>query len=177
MNLFIKLLILIIKRLFDKSEYQVTKTCSSFFRVDFFDLDLNFHMNNGRYLSVMDLGRLDLILRTKKFFKLFGKGYYPLVLSESIIFKKSLGLSQKYELQTHVHCWDEKFFYFKQTFLYRGETVAVASVRACFKQRGRKGIVPTDEITSFFEIKDFENEFSDLAKKQKDIDLTLLPRD
>ncbi len=28
------------------------------------DLDVNLHMNNGRYLSVMDLGRVDVILRT-----------------------------------------------------------------------------------------------------------------
>ena len=28
------------------------------------DLDLSLHMNNGRYLTVMDLGRLDLILRS-----------------------------------------------------------------------------------------------------------------
>ena len=28
------------------------------------DLDLNLHMNNGRYLSVMDLGRIDHVART-----------------------------------------------------------------------------------------------------------------
>ncbi len=28
------------------------------------DLDVNLHMNNGRYLSVMDLNRVDVILRT-----------------------------------------------------------------------------------------------------------------
>lgn len=27
------------------------------------DLDLNFHMNNGRYLTVLDLGRIDFLLR------------------------------------------------------------------------------------------------------------------
>ncbi|HEX8430337.1 MAG TPA: thioesterase family protein, partial [Longimicrobium sp.] len=33
------------------------------FRVFPNDLDVNFHMNNGRYLTLMDLGRLDLLLR------------------------------------------------------------------------------------------------------------------
>ena len=28
------------------------------------DLDVSLHMNNGRYLTLMDLGRLDLMLRT-----------------------------------------------------------------------------------------------------------------
>lgn len=28
------------------------------------DLDINLHMNNGRYLSLCDLGKIDLMLRT-----------------------------------------------------------------------------------------------------------------
>ena len=28
------------------------------------DLDLQLHMNNGRFLSIMDLGRVDLMIRT-----------------------------------------------------------------------------------------------------------------
>ena len=28
------------------------------------DLDTNLHMNNGRYLTLMDLGRLDLFVRS-----------------------------------------------------------------------------------------------------------------
>ena len=28
------------------------------------DLDVNVHMNNGRFLSIMDLGRFDLSFRT-----------------------------------------------------------------------------------------------------------------
>lgn len=33
------------------------------FRVLPNDLDLNFHMNNGRYLTLMDLGRIDYFVR------------------------------------------------------------------------------------------------------------------
>lgn len=28
------------------------------------DLDINFHMNNGRYLTLMDLGRFNLTIRS-----------------------------------------------------------------------------------------------------------------
>lgn len=37
------------------------------FRVLPTDLDVNLHMNNARYLSVMDLGRLDLLVRAGLF--------------------------------------------------------------------------------------------------------------
>ena len=33
-------------------------------RVWLSDIDVNIHMNNARYLAVMDLGRFDLFLRT-----------------------------------------------------------------------------------------------------------------
>ena len=34
------------------------------FRVWPHDLDLSFHLNNGRYLTLMDLGRLDVMVRS-----------------------------------------------------------------------------------------------------------------
>ena len=34
------------------------------FRVWPHDLDLSFHLNNGRYLTLMDLGRLDTMVRS-----------------------------------------------------------------------------------------------------------------
>lgn len=177
MNLFFKFFILIIKRFFDNSEFSIEEACVTKLRVDLFDIDFNLHMNNGRYLSVMDLGRLDLILRTKKFLTLFKRGYFPVVLSESIIFKKSLAPFQRYELHTKITSWDDKFFYFTQTFMDKEEIAAVASVRACFKQRKRKGIVPTKEIIAFFDIENHKDELTELAEKQKEIDLLLLPRD
>ena len=34
------------------------------FRVSPGDIDVNRHMNNGRYLTIMDLGRIDVLIRT-----------------------------------------------------------------------------------------------------------------
>ena len=34
------------------------------FRVWPLDLDLSLHMNNGRYLTIMDLGRIDILTRS-----------------------------------------------------------------------------------------------------------------
>ena len=49
------------------------------FRVLPTDLDLLFHMNNGKYLSILDLGRLDLLLRSGLWQALTERGWYPVV--------------------------------------------------------------------------------------------------
>lgn len=182
MNLYFRLLLLIVRRLFWRGEIKVDDICETQFRVGLFDLDLNFHMNNGRFFSVMDLGRLDLMLKTKKLFSFFRQGYYPLVLSETMGFKKSLQLFDHYTLQTKVECWDDKFFYFTQKFIKNNETYSSASVRVCFKQRGRKGLIPSYEILEFFQAghlfnKDKTLTLTNLASQHIQLDSIILPHE
>ena len=63
MNLYLRLFILLIRALF-KPRMATLDTSVLHFHVLPNDLDLHRHMNNGRYLSIMDLGRADLMLRT-----------------------------------------------------------------------------------------------------------------
>jgi acyl-CoA thioesterase FadM len=58
------------------------------FRVWPTDLDIFNHMNNGKFLSLMDVSRFDVMLRSgswKKFRKL---NWYPVVVAETITFRK-----------------------------------------------------------------------------------------
>jgi hypothetical protein len=45
------------------------------------DLDVLGHMNNGVYLSIMDLGRMDLLVRADAWRVLNSHGIYPIVAS------------------------------------------------------------------------------------------------
>lgn len=177
MNLYFKFIYLLMKRMIRKKKQEITDVCITKFRVDLLDIDLNFHMNNGRYFSIMDLGRFDLMLKTNNFFRFFRNGYYPIVLSESMIFKSSLAPFSQYQVHTKVACWDEKFFYFTQKFVQEEQITSSGSVRICFKQRGRKGIVPTKELIRFFGVESSQNDFSSLAQKHIELDTTLLPRE
>src|SRR4051812_35281882 len=78
------------------------------FRVMPGDLDINLHMNNGRYLSIMDLGRLDIILRSGIHRPMLRRRWTPLVGSETIRFRRSLTLFQRYELHSRLVGWDDK---------------------------------------------------------------------
>jgi len=149
MNLYFRLLFLLIQRIFFFKSVDPFKPCKSKFFVNFFDLDINFHMNNGRYLSIMDLARVDLLLKSHMFWKLVINGYYPVVVSESIRFKKSLELFHKFEIITVIESWDDKDFFISQKFIRTGTIYAEGYIKGRFKQRGRKASVPTTEIFHF----------------------------
>ena len=176
MNLYFKLLLLIIRRAIHKVRCNLMDRSTLKLRVGVLDLDLNFHMNNGRFLSTMDLGRMDLLMKTGHFIRLFKNGYYPVILSESIVFNKSLDLFQQYDLETQIQSFDEKFFYIEQKFVRNGTLVASANVRACFKKRGVRGVIPVESMFEFLNETKFDLPMSELANKQIELDNLLSPR-
>ncbi len=115
------------------------------FRVVPTDIDVLGHMNNGVYFSIMDLGRIDLMIRSGAWAKLRAKGYYPVMANETISFRKSLNLWTKFTLETKMAGYDEKAVYCEQRFVVDGEIYAVAMTRARFlKSSG--GVVSTAEL-------------------------------
>lgn len=96
-------------------------------------------MNNGRYLTLMDLGRFDLAVRVGVGPALLKNRWVPLVRSATISFFKSLRIGQRYDLVTRIAGYDEKWWVIEQRFERGGEPYAVAYVKGLF--RGPKGNV------------------------------------
>lgn len=119
--------------------------CRTPFRVWFTDLDVFRHMNNGMYLVIMDLARLDLMVRSGFWKKVQAQGWYPVVVAETIQFRRSLNLLQRFEIETRVLGWDDKAVVLEQQFWCRGDVVAHALVRARFLRR-TGGTVGPEEI-------------------------------
>ena len=122
------------------------------FRVLPNDLDALFHVNNGVYLTLMDLGRTDLLLRSGVFSKVRNNGWYPVLAAETIRFKRSLTLWQRFTIRTKVVGWDERSIYLEQQFIAKGKLVAKAVVDARFLAK-KGGVVPPSELLQFLEIK------------------------
>lgn len=117
------------------------------FRVWPNDLDVNIHMNNGRFLSVMDLGRFDLSFRTRLGRAMLRNRWMPLVGGVTIRYRRSLDPFERYELHTRLLGWDAKWVFLEQRFLKKGgELAAEGVVRALF--RGKGGNVPVSEVLS-----------------------------
>jgi len=115
------------------------------------DLDLNIHMNNGRYLSVADIGRTDFVIRTGIFGKVIRAGQIPVLAAATIRYRVQLELWRAYDLQTRVVCWDDKWVYMEQRFVIvkgkkAGEVAAIMIVKGAFYDRKKKATVPTEKL-------------------------------
>jgi acyl-CoA thioesterase FadM len=119
------------------------------FRVWPSDVDVLIHMNNGRYLTLMDLGRVDASLRNGIWKALRSRGWYSVVASEAIRFRESLPLFERFELRTRTLGWDEKSLYIRQQFLVRGRVVAVGIVRVRFLKRTGGTLAAADVASAF----------------------------
>lgn len=117
------------------------------------DIDILRHMNNGRYLSLFDLGRWDLMVRTDLSEIMQQRGWYPVVASETITFRKSLNLWQRFELQSRWVGHDDRALYLEHRAVVRGEIYASAIIRGRILRRAG-GTVPMSEVLEALELED-----------------------
>ncbi|HKP96209.1 MAG TPA: acyl-CoA thioesterase [Fibrobacteria bacterium] len=114
------------------------------FRVWPNDLDTNLHMNNGRYLTLMDLGRLDLLLGIGAVPIVLKNKWYPVLAGTQIRFRRPLNLFQRFEIRTRIVTWDSKWVFLEQKILRRGELALHAYLKGVFVGPG--GSVPITEL-------------------------------
>jgi YbgC/YbaW family acyl-CoA thioester hydrolase len=133
------------------------------------DLDLLWHVNNGVYFSFMDFGRWSMIFRNGIYDLSIKKGWYSVVSGETIKFRRSLKLWDKFTIQTKVIGHDEKYFFIRQRFICREEIMATGLVKVRFLKR-KGGTVSTHEVLKEFKIPWFENEAQELGQEWAKID-------
>lgn len=142
MNLYFRLLrILLLHYFCKKTLHPITAASELTFRVWPFDLDINGHMNNARYLALMDLGRLDLILKSGMFKKTLDNKWIPVLGASTIRYRIPLFPFQKVTMTTEVKYWDESWFYMEQRFIIQGgkkqgAVAAIALVKGGFFDKG-----------------------------------------
>lgn len=99
-----------------------------------FDLDLQCHMNNSKYLREMDFARILFYVQAGLFSCIKATGGNTVVAATTIRYRRSLQLWQRFSLQTRILCWREDSFYVEQRFVDKGGiTCAVALLQMCVK--------------------------------------------
>ncbi len=109
------------------------------------DLDVVGHMNNGRYLSLFDLGRFDLLMRSGLWDLMRERGWYPVVANATISYRKSLHLWQRFTVESRVVAADERAVYLEHRAVVAGEVYARLLVRGRFVRRAG-GVLPVAEL-------------------------------
>jgi len=119
------------------------------FRIWPTDLDIFKHMNNGVFLTLMDVARFDMLKRTGSWKAAKRANIYPIVVGETITFRKSLTLGQKFTIETGVIGWDDVAFFVQQRFVVNGEIYADAVVRLRFLKNPKGTPSPVEVIEVF----------------------------
>jgi acyl-CoA thioesterase FadM len=112
------------------------------------DLDINFHMNNGRYLTICDLNRVDLFARSGLLKAMFRRKWIPVIAEHTMTHKKPLGMFERFDVMLEVTHWDEKFFYMKHTFSNSERVVAEGTSKGCVYARGLGVVSPADAMAA-----------------------------
>jgi acyl-CoA thioesterase FadM len=136
-NLFFRLLLLLL-RIWRLPRRGLLDESRAAFRVMPNDCDINFHLNNGRYLSFMDLGRVHLMAQTGLLPVILKQRWMPVLTAAEINFIRSIQPLQKFDLVTRLVSWDDKYFYIEQKFESRGVLCAHAYVKGLFLRKGYK---------------------------------------
>lgn len=110
------------------------------------DLDGFLEMNNGRVLTLYDLGRFALSMRMGLWQVLKRERWGLVVAGSSVRYRARITGLQRVELRTRLLGWDTRFFYIEQA-MWRGETCCNhALLRTGVTERGR--LAPTDRVAA-----------------------------
>ncbi|HKA38489.1 MAG TPA: thioesterase family protein [Burkholderiales bacterium] len=137
MNLYLRLFLLLLK-LIGLPRRGVFEESRVTFRVLPTDCDINLHMNNGRYLSFMDLGRLHLVAQMGLLRIIVRKRWRAALGAAEINFIRAIRPFQQFDLITRLVTWDDKWAYMEQRFEVGDVLCAHSFVKGLFLDgRGR----------------------------------------
>jgi acyl-CoA thioesterase FadM len=150
MNLWVRLVLLIVALLW-RPRLNPREPSLLHFRVLPTDLDTNLHMNNGRYLTIMDLGRLDLMLRSGLWRPLWRNDWAPMAGAVVIRFRRELRLFERFVLRTRIAAWSDTTAVMEQAFFFadgarKGQMAACALMKAGFYDRGDRRLITVKRL-------------------------------
>ncbi|XP_026545771.1 protein THEM6-like [Notechis scutatus] len=81
------------------------------------DLDVLWHMNNGRYARKADFGRYWYMFSCGLMQTILNNKHNTMMTSSSWRFRRSLKLWERFAIRTRMLCWDDQAFYLEQQFI------------------------------------------------------------
>ncbi len=127
------------------------------FRVSLTDLDTSMHMNNGVYLTLMDLGRLDIMICSGLWRIVLKKNLTPIASAIAIRYRREMRLGHAFTLQTRIIHWNDRTVVIAQTFKLRsgphaGHVAAEALFKGGLYDRKARAFVPIEELMTAIDV-------------------------
>jgi acyl-CoA thioesterase FadM len=96
------------------------------------DLDFNLHVNNGRYLTLADLARMDWFKQVGALDFARKEKAFPVIGDAIAKFRRDIRMFQTFEIETRLLAWDQKWSFMQHRFLRAGRAVGVVAIRGLF---------------------------------------------
>ncbi|MGZ5433033.1 MAG: thioesterase family protein [Thermoanaerobaculia bacterium] len=120
------------------------------------DCDLNIHLNAGRFLSFMDISRVELLARMRVLRRVIRRGWRPVVGGVVIRYRRSVEPFERFTVQSRVVGWDEKWFYIEHN-LNRNDGSMAATAYARTLLRNKDGTVHPRELIEMMGLADTDS--------------------
>lgn len=105
-------------------------------------IDYNLHMNNAKYLTVLEATRWGLFRDLAWFKKMMSAKLNIVIGSMEITFIRELPLLAKYDVHTRIMTWDEKYLYFEQKIFVKGKLHGHALFKFAGVRKGKRVMMP-----------------------------------
>lgn len=109
------------------------------------DIDLWRELNNGRTLTLYDLGRIPLAMRVGLVSVLRRKRWGLTMAGASVRYRRRVRMFERIEMRSRAICWDEKFLYLEQS-MWKTDGACAGHVLYRSAVTGKGGIVPTAQV-------------------------------
>ena len=115
-------------------------------RISPLDLDPWWELNNGRTLTIYDLGRIPMAIRLGITDTLKKNGWGFTVAGNTVRYRRRIKAFQRVTQVSRTIGWDDRFVYMEQSMWAKGDCLNHMLLRVAIVGSARKGLVPPAEF-------------------------------
>jgi len=120
------------------------------------DIDLWRELNNGRTLTIYDLGRIILARRIGLVKTMRAQGWSMTMAGVTARYRRRVVMFDRFEMRSKAIGHDGRFLYLQQSMWKKGEALSSVVYRVAVV--GENGIVPTDKVAEAMELSEWNPE-------------------
>lgn len=120
------------------------ETCETHFLCMPWDIDMFLEMNNGRILTLYDLGRFDLSIRAGLAKVLKEKNWGLVVAGSTIRYRRRVRVFDRITMRTKVAGFDERWIYLEQSMWVGERPTSSVLLRTGVTEAGK--VIPTERV-------------------------------
>ena len=120
------------------------------FRASIFDIDPLVEINNGRYLTLADIGRFNHGFRTGFFKKSRENNLYFTVVGLNAKYRYRIPFGKKFTMTTKIIYYDDKWIYYHHNFIFNNRITTSLLARTGVLKNGK--LVKPEDVEGYFEM-------------------------